>query len=103
MGVSSPVIAASDHSIEVPGPQLAYATQQLRPQMAPQPGEVLIDNPGKGVGYECLVLADCTGATEPGNHVAALRMVTMQGAVFGCVATSDAVLAVTTTGDHHAG
>ena len=44
-------------------------------------------------GYECLVLADCTGATEQGNHVAALRMVTMQGGVFGAVATSDAVLA----------
>ena len=54
-------------------------------------------------GYECLVLSDCTGATELGNHVAALRMVTMQGGVFGCVATSDAVLAATTTGDPHAG
>jgi nicotinamidase-related amidase len=26
-------------------------------------------------GYECLVLSDCTGATELGNHTAALRMV----------------------------
>jgi nicotinamidase-related amidase len=44
-------------------------------------------------GYECLVLEDCTGATDHGNHVAALRMVTMQGGVFGAVASSGALLA----------
>ena len=44
-------------------------------------------------GYECLVLSDCTGATDPGNHEAALKMVTMQGGVFGSVADSAAVLA----------
>jgi nicotinamidase-related amidase len=54
-------------------------------------------------GYECLVLSDCTGATELANHTAALRMVTMQGGVFGCVATSDAVLAASIIGDRHAG
>jgi len=43
-------------------------------------------------GYECLVLSDCTGATDQGNHMAALKMVTMQGGVFGAVATSDALL-----------
>jgi nicotinamidase-related amidase len=43
-------------------------------------------------GYECLILSDCTGATELGNHTAALRMVIMQGGVFGCVATSEAVI-----------
>jgi biuret amidohydrolase len=43
-------------------------------------------------GYECLVLSDCTGATDVGNHEAALKMVTMQGGVFGAVATSAAVL-----------
>lgn len=48
-------------------------------------------------GYNCLILSDCTGATELGNHTAALRMVTMQGRVFGCVATSEAVPAATTT------
>jgi len=46
-------------------------------------------------GYECLILSDCTGATDPGNHAAALHMVTMQGGVFGCVATSDDVIAAT--------
>ena len=45
------------------------------------------------LGYECLVLSDCTGATDPGNHLAALKMVTMQGGVFGAVATSEALLA----------
>lgn len=45
------------------------------------------------LGYECLVLSDCTGATDPGNHTAALKMVTMQGGVFGAVATSAALLA----------
>jgi nicotinamidase-related amidase len=46
-------------------------------------------------GYECLILSDCTGATDPANHAAALHMVTMQGGVFGCVATSDEVIAAT--------
>ena len=45
------------------------------------------------LGYECLVLSDCTGATDHGNHAAALKMVTMQGGVFGAVATSEALLA----------
>ncbi|MGD1863792.1 MAG: cysteine hydrolase family protein [Phormidesmis sp.] len=39
-------------------------------------------------GYECLVLSDCTGATDYGNYEAALKMITMQGGVFGAVATS---------------
>ena len=46
-------------------------------------------------GYECLILSDCTGATDPGNHGAALHMVTMQGGVFGCVSTSEDVIAGT--------
>jgi biuret amidohydrolase len=44
-------------------------------------------------GYECLLLTDCTGATDPGNHTAALKMVTMQGGVFGAIAPSSALLA----------
>lgn len=44
-------------------------------------------------GYECLLLSDCTGATDKENHEAALKMVTMQGGVFGAVSNSLSVLA----------
>lgn len=43
-------------------------------------------------GYECLLLTDCTGATDKGNYEAALKMVTMQGGVFGAIAPSSALL-----------
>ena len=43
-------------------------------------------------GYECVIVADCTAATDAGNHAAALKMVTMQGGVFGAVATSAALI-----------
>jgi biuret amidohydrolase len=45
-------------------------------------------------GYECLLLSDCTGATDYDNYLAALHMVKMQGGLFGAVAPSEAFLAV---------
>ena len=104
---------------------------EIVPEVAPVPGEFIVDKPGKGAfyatdldlllrtagvthlvftgittdvcvhttmreandrGYECLLLSDCTGATDVGNYEAALKMVTMQNGVFGAVAPSAALL-----------
>ena len=37
------------------------------------------------LGYWCLLLKDSVGATDVGNHDAAIKMVKMQGGVFGWV------------------
>ncbi|MCP9489919.1 MAG: cysteine hydrolase [Solirubrobacteraceae bacterium MAG38_C4-C5] len=47
---------------------------------------------GNDLGYECLLLEDCTGATEESNHQAAVHMVKMQGGIFGAVARSSVLM-----------
>ncbi len=41
------------------------------------------------LGFWCLLLKDCTGATDEGNYEAAIKMTKMQGGVFGWVSDSN--------------
>jgi len=44
-------------------------------------------------GYECLILEDCTAATDLGDYMFALKMVKMSGGIFGAVSNSDKFIA----------
>ncbi|MBM7570057.1 cysteine hydrolase family protein [Aquibacillus albus] len=43
-------------------------------------------------GYECLLLKDCTGATEYKNYLSSLEVMTMQSGLFGCVSDAESVI-----------
>ena len=45
-------------------------------------------------GYECMLLEDCTGATDYGNYQSATKMIKMQGGVFGTVSDSSKLVSV---------
>jgi biuret amidohydrolase len=49
-------------------------------------------------GFECVLVEDCCAATDAGNHAAAIKMVKMQGGVFGAVSNSNALIEQLPTG-----
>jgi biuret amidohydrolase len=67
---------------------------EIIPDLAPKPGEPVIDKPGKGsfCATDLELIEDCCAATDKSNHDHALKMIKMQGGVFGAVATSAALI-----------
>jgi biuret amidohydrolase len=51
-------------------------------------------------GFECLLLEDCCGATDRDNHSHAVKMIKMQGGVFGSVSNSKDLISALSAQNH---